>query len=44
MTILEDYYNEKLFDDNFKLSPSGLYFAPQFTDYENYIEYIKQLP
>ena len=28
MTILEDYYTEKIFDDNYKLSPSGIYYAP----------------
>lgn len=44
MTILEDYYNEKLFDDNHKLSPSGKYYAPGFTEYEGYMDYIKTLP
>lgn len=41
MTILEDYYTEKAFDDNYKYSPSGIYFVPPYTDYEGYQEYIK---
>jgi len=28
-TILNDYYTDKIFDDNYKFSPSGLYFAPK---------------
>lgn len=44
MTILEDYYTEKMFDDAYKLSPSGVYFAPPYTEYDNYLEYIKTLP
>jgi len=44
MTLLGDYYNAKLFDDNHKLSPSGIYYAPPFTEYEGYLEYIRQLP
>lgn len=44
MTLLGDYYNAKLFDDNHTLSPSGIYYAPAFTEYEGYLEYIRQLP
>jgi len=44
MTILEDYYTDKIFDDAYKFSPSGLYFAPPYTEYDNYLEYIKTLP
>jgi dynein heavy chain len=44
MTILEDFYTEKIFDDHHKLSPSGIYFAPPFAEYEGYIDYIKTLP
>lgn len=44
MTILEDYYTDKVFDDTYKLSPSGIYYAPKHTDYEGYIEYMKTLP
>lgn len=27
-TILEDFYNDKMFSDEYKLSPSGIYYAP----------------
>lgn len=43
--ILAKFYNEKTYaDDDYKFSPSGLYFAPKFCDYEGYIEFIKKLP
>lgn len=43
-TILADCYNEKIFDDNYKLSPSGIYYAPRFMDYDGYIDYLNTLP
>jgi dynein heavy chain len=43
--ILKYIYCEPLWlDDDYKFSPSGLYFAPTNRDYEGYIEFIKQLP
>lgn len=43
--ILSDFYCSDIFEnDNYKFSPSGIYFAPKFTEYEGYIEYIKSLP
>ena len=44
LCLLDDYYTEKIFDDNYKLSPSGIFKAPKIGDYESYIEYIKSLP
>ena len=44
MTLLEDYYNENLFDESYVFSPSGLYYSPKHGEYETYIEYAKQLP
>ena len=44
MTILEDYYTEKMFDENYKISPSGIYYAPPFGEYESYLSYIETLP
>ena len=35
-TLLEDYYNEKVFDDEYRFSPSGIYYAPPHTEYEKY--------
>lgn len=43
--ILKYIYCEPLWlDDDYKLSPSGLYFAPTHRDYDGYIEFIKSLP
>lgn len=43
-TLLEDYYNEKVFDDEYKFSPSGIYFAPPHQEYDKYSEFIMKLP
>lgn len=42
--IMENFYTPEIFDDNYKFSPSGIYFAPKFTDYNGYIKYLKDLP
>lgn len=43
--VLKNFYNEEVFsDDNFKYSPSGIYYPPKHTDYDGYITYVKQLP
>lgn len=44
MVILEDYYNEKILEDGYAFSPSGIYFAPKHGEYDSYIEYAKSLP
>lgn len=44
LEILQDYFTEKIFDDDYKFSPSGIYFSPKFGSYNNYIEYAKSLP
>lgn len=44
LEILQDYYCEKIFDDDYKFSPSGIYFAPKFGSYNQYIDYAKSLP
>ena len=43
-TILEDFYCEKIFDDEYKFSPSGTYFAPPHQEYDRYPEFIQKLP
>ena len=43
--ILKNFYCANIYEDeNYKFSPSGIYFAPKFTEYEGYIEYVKSLP
>jgi len=44
MTILDDFYTEKIFSDNYSLSASGNYKAPSFREYEGYLEHIKNFP
>ncbi|XP_049921653.1 dynein axonemal heavy chain 12 [Epinephelus moara] len=45
MTILADFYNKDIIEKaNYPFSPSGEYFAPPKSIYENYIEFIKGLP
>mmetsp|Transcript_3040 Transcript_3040/g.2907 ORF Transcript_3040/g.2907 Transcript_3040/m.2907 type:complete len:90 (-) Transcript_3040:492-761(-) len=42
--ILEDFYTEKIFDDNYSFSESGKYKVPPFCEYEGYLEYMQNLP
>lgn len=43
--IIDTFYCEEVcFDDDYRFSPSGLYYAPKHTEYEGYIDYIKKLP
>jgi len=39
MVFMEDYYQDAIFDDDFKFSPSGIYYAPKHGEYAHYIEY-----
>jgi dynein heavy chain len=39
--ILETYYCDRMFDDSYKLSPDGVFYAPPICEYEDYLEYIK---
>lgn len=44
-TILADFYSPQVAEENrHKLSESGLYFVPPKGSYEDYIEFIRQLP
>lgn len=44
-TILSDFYNSNVAQENkHKLSPSGLYFIPPKGKYEDYVEFIRNLP
>ena len=43
--ILSEIYCSDIYEnDDYKLSPSGIYFAPKHTEYEGYIDYVKNLP
>nr|KAG5713479.1 hypothetical protein BaRGS_025027 [Batillaria attramentaria] len=45
MSLLSIFYTEKIIhDENYKLSPSGLYYAPPEGPYQSYIDYIRTLP
>ena len=42
--LLNDYFNDRIFDDDYKFSPSGIYYAPKFGEASAYVEYAKSLP
>ncbi|XP_074537088.1 dynein axonemal heavy chain 12 [Halichoeres trimaculatus] len=45
MTILADFYNNDVIEKpRYPFSPSGEYHAPPKSNYEDYIEFIKELP
>ncbi|XP_056131285.1 dynein axonemal heavy chain 12 [Lampris incognitus] len=45
MTILVDFYNKDIFEKaRYNFSPSGKYYAPPKFIYEDYVEFIKNLP
>jgi len=43
-TILETFYTERVLDDEYRFSVSGIYFAPPEGNLESYKEYIMKLP
>lgn len=45
MNILSNFYNTDIIaDPKYKFSLSGTYYAPPKSDYESYVEFIKELP
>ncbi|GMH33280.1 hypothetical protein BSKO_01114 [Bryopsis sp. KO-2023] len=44
MTILTTYYTPEIHDKDYKFSPSGTYFVPEYTNYKGYLDYINSLP
>ena len=44
MAILTSVYTPEILNDDYKLSISGLYFAPKKGNFDSYIKYIKSLP
>jgi dynein heavy chain len=43
-TVLSDFYSTNILKDNYKFSPSGVYYAPENGPMDSYYEYIKALP
>lgn len=43
-TLIADFYTKEIFNDEYKFSESGTYFAPVTGDYESYLDYIDSLP
>eukprot|EP00842_Homolaphlyctis_polyrhiza_P000439 jgi/Hompol1/1396/HPOL_002693-RA len=44
MSLLSIVYTPDILDDEYRLSASGIYFAPPKGSYDSYIKYIKSLP
>ncbi|MFT7804825.1 dynein heavy chain 12, axonemal [Arapaima gigas] len=45
MTILADFYNKEIIENSqYLFSPSGIYYAPPKSNYEDYVEFIRKLP
>jgi len=44
MCLLETYFTDKIFDPDYKFSPSGLYYAPKEGSMDDYKEYIMTMP
>ncbi len=44
MNILDDFYNAKIQRDDYRFSPSGIYYAPPNGTLENMREYVRKLP
>ena len=42
--ILAGFYTENVLNDDYKFSPSGLFYAPENGDHASYLRYIRQLP
>ena len=43
--VLRKFYCDQVYaDEAYKFSPSGLYYAPKFSDFDGDIDYIKKLP
>ena len=43
-SILSIFYTPQIVEDSYKLSPSGIYYAPKHGSYQSYIDYIRSLP
>lgn len=44
MVILSGFYTPDILNDTYKFSESGVYFAPEHSEHDGYLEYISTLP
>lgn len=44
LSILKVYYTPNIFKENYKFTSSNIYYVPRNTEYNDIIEYIKELP
>lgn len=44
MVLMGEYFTEAIYDDEYRFSPSGIYYAPKHGEYESYIKYAQGLP
>ena len=44
LTLLGDYYVDKIFDDTYRFTDSNIYYAPPTSDYNEYLKFIQALP
>ena len=44
LTLLGDYYTEKIFDDNYKFDEKGVFYAPPTGELKDYVSFIETLP
>merc|ERR1719277_2627316 len=42
--LITDFYCPEILKDDYRFSPSGVYYAPQFSSLDVYIDYIRGLP
>lgn len=42
--LLKDYHDERILDEHYKFSQSGIYFAPNEGELPDFVEYINSLP
>jgi dynein heavy chain, axonemal len=44
MVVLDSVYTPSIIKDGYRFCESGLYYAPEHTDHEGYLDFIAQLP
>lgn len=44
LSILSVLYTPRILDDDYKFSPSGIYYAPPDCQYHEYVDFIRDFP